>query len=72
VAQRTVARHAPERLLVALDPVNLEKPYTRPIFDIEQKFSYNWLRSDDRQPLDMGAAYLQLDCSTQDVVHSWI
>jgi hypothetical protein len=28
-AQRTVARHAPARLLVALDPVNFEKPYTR-------------------------------------------
>lgn len=29
VAQRTVAQHAPEHLLVALDPVNLEKPYTK-------------------------------------------
>ena len=29
VAQRTVAQHTPERLLVALDPVNLEKPYTK-------------------------------------------
>lgn len=26
IAQRTVARHTPARLLVALDPVNLEKP----------------------------------------------
>jgi hypothetical protein len=29
IAQRMVVRHAPARLLVALDPVNLEKPYTR-------------------------------------------
>jgi hypothetical protein len=29
VAQCAVARHAPPRLLVALDPVNFEKPYTR-------------------------------------------
>lgn len=29
IAQRTVARHAPSRLLVALDAVNFEKPYTR-------------------------------------------
>jgi hypothetical protein len=29
VAQRTVAQYAPKRLLVALDPVNLEKPYTK-------------------------------------------
>jgi len=28
VAQHTVAEHDPARLLVALDPVNLEKPYT--------------------------------------------
>jgi hypothetical protein len=28
-AQRAVTRHAPARLLVALDPVNFEKPYTR-------------------------------------------
>jgi len=29
IARCTVARHAPSRLLVALDPVNFEKPYTR-------------------------------------------
>jgi hypothetical protein len=29
IAQCTVARHAPARLVVALDPVNFEKPYTR-------------------------------------------
>jgi hypothetical protein len=29
VAQCTVAHYAPSRLLVALDPVNFEKPYTR-------------------------------------------
>jgi hypothetical protein len=29
IAQRTVAQHAPEHLIVALDPVNFEKPYTR-------------------------------------------
>jgi len=29
IARYTVARHAPSRLLVALDPVNFEKPYTR-------------------------------------------
>lgn len=29
IAQRTVGRDAPTRLLVALDPVNFEKPYTR-------------------------------------------
>jgi hypothetical protein len=29
IAQRAVARQAPGRLLVALDPVNFEKPYTR-------------------------------------------
>jgi len=29
IAQRAVARQAPCRLLVALDPVNFEKPYTR-------------------------------------------
>jgi hypothetical protein len=29
VAQCTVARHAPTRMVVALDPVNMEKPYTR-------------------------------------------
>jgi hypothetical protein len=28
VAQRTVAEHAPSHLVVALDPVNFEKPYT--------------------------------------------
>lgn len=28
IAQRTVAEHAPSRLVVALDPVNFEKPYT--------------------------------------------
>jgi hypothetical protein len=28
IAQYAVARHAPARLLVALDPVNFEKPYT--------------------------------------------
>jgi hypothetical protein len=28
IAQRTVAEHAPARLVVALDPVNFEKPYT--------------------------------------------
>ena len=29
IAQGTVTRHAPRQLLVALDPVNFEKPYTR-------------------------------------------
>jgi len=29
IAQRTVAAHKPSRVLVALDPVNFEKPYTR-------------------------------------------
>ena len=29
IAQSTVARHQPARLIVALDPVNFEKPYTR-------------------------------------------
>lgn len=29
IAQRTVAEHAPRHLVVALDPVNFEKPYTR-------------------------------------------
>jgi hypothetical protein len=29
IARCTVARHRPSRLLVALDPVNFEKPYTR-------------------------------------------
>jgi hypothetical protein len=29
IAKRTVAKHAPKRLVVALDPVNLEKPYTK-------------------------------------------
>jgi hypothetical protein len=29
IAQRTVAEHAPSHLAVALDPVNLEKPYTK-------------------------------------------
>ena len=29
IAQRTVAEHAPSHLVVALDPVNLEKPYTK-------------------------------------------
>ena len=29
VAQRTVAEHAPSHLVVALDPVNFEKPYTK-------------------------------------------
>jgi len=29
IAQHTVAAHAPERLIVALDPVNFEKPYTK-------------------------------------------
>ncbi len=29
IARCTVDRHAPSRLLVALDPVNFEKPYTR-------------------------------------------
>lgn len=29
IAQSTVTRHAPRRLLVALDPVNFEKPYTQ-------------------------------------------
>jgi hypothetical protein len=29
IAQRVVAHHAPARLLVALDPVNFEKPYTK-------------------------------------------
>jgi hypothetical protein len=29
IAQRTVAEHAPSYLVVALDPVNFEKPYTR-------------------------------------------
>ena len=28
VAQRTVARYAPKKLVIAIDPVNLEKPYT--------------------------------------------
>jgi hypothetical protein len=28
IAQVTVARHAPSHLVIALDPVNLEKPYT--------------------------------------------
>lgn len=28
IAQRTVAAHAPSHLIVALDPVNFEKPYT--------------------------------------------
>jgi hypothetical protein len=28
IAQRTVAEHAPSHLVVAIDPVNLEKPYT--------------------------------------------
>jgi hypothetical protein len=29
IAQRTVAAHAPARLVVALDPVNFETPYTK-------------------------------------------
>jgi hypothetical protein len=29
IAQRTVAEHAPSHLVVALDPVNFEKPYTK-------------------------------------------
>ncbi len=29
IAQETVARHAPPYLIVALDPVNFEKPYTK-------------------------------------------
>ena len=29
IAQRTVAEHKPAQLVVALDPVNFEKPYTR-------------------------------------------
>jgi len=29
IAQRTVAAHAPARLIVALDPVNFETPYTK-------------------------------------------
>jgi hypothetical protein len=29
IAQRTVAEHAPARLVVALDPVNFETPYTK-------------------------------------------
>jgi hypothetical protein len=29
IAQRTVAQHAPDHLVVALDPVNFEKPYTK-------------------------------------------
>jgi hypothetical protein len=29
IAQDTIARHMPSQLLVALDPVNFEKPYTR-------------------------------------------
>ena len=29
IAQQTVARHSPSSLVVALDPVNFEKPYTR-------------------------------------------
>jgi hypothetical protein len=29
IAQRTVSQYAPDPLLVALDPVNFEKPYTR-------------------------------------------
>jgi len=29
IAQRVVAHHAPARLIVALDPVNFEKPYTK-------------------------------------------
>jgi hypothetical protein len=29
IAQRTVAQHAPRYLIVALDPVNFEKPYTQ-------------------------------------------
>jgi len=28
IAQRTVARHGPSHLVIALDPVNFEKPYT--------------------------------------------
>jgi len=29
IAQRTVAEHAPSHLVVALDPVNFETPYTK-------------------------------------------